>query len=150
MTAGVTGLEHFLVRAKDIEQTKTFYVDLLGLREGFREPFPFPGYWLYLGDVPCVHLVGTDTSDAGRQGYLSEELTGRGEQADTMTGTGAIDHLGFHASGLETFRHRLGERGVAFRERVVGKLTQLFLEDPNGITIELNFVTSDEQANVPG
>ena len=144
MTTTITGLEHFLVRANDIEATKDFYVDLLGLREGLREPFPFPGYWLYLGDVPCVHLVGTDMGDAGRQGYLAENIEGRGADADKMVGTGAIDHLGFQATGLAPLRDKLQQQGVEFRERIVGKLTQIFLEDPNGITIELNFVTADE------
>ena len=141
----VTGLEHYLVRAKDIEATKDFYTEMLGLTEGWREPFPFPGYWLYLGDVPCVHLVGIDPDDQGRQGYLSEGIEGRGDQADAMHGTGAIDHLGFQATGLSHYRDQFQSRGVNFRERVVGKLTQLFVEDPNGITIELNFVTADEQ-----
>ncbi|MGB7299618.1 MAG: VOC family protein [Burkholderiaceae bacterium] len=140
----ITGLEHFLVRAKDIEQTREFYVSQLGLREGFREPFPFPGYWLYLDDVPCVHLVATDMGDAGRQGYLAEDIAGRGSDADQMHGTGAIDHMGFHATGLAQYRKRFQESGVNFRERVVGKLTQLFVEDPNGVTIELNFVTDQE------
>lgn len=140
----VTGLEHYLVRAKDIEQTKAFYVDMLGLKEGFREPFPFPGYWLYLGDVPCVHLVGTDMGDAGRTGYLAENIDGRGADADAMKGTGAIDHLGFRATGLSAYRQHFEKTAVNFRERVVGELTQLFVEDPNGITIELNFVTADE------
>jgi len=140
----VTGLEHYLVRAKDIEETKAFYVDTLGLKEGFREPFPFPGYWLYLGKVPCVHLVGTDMGDGGRTGYLAENLEGRGADADAMKGTGAIDHLGFQATGLSDYRNHFEKTAVNFRERVVGELTQLFVEDPNGITIELNFVTANE------
>lgn len=37
-------LNHFLVRADDLESTRDFYVDLLGLRVGARPPFEFPGY----------------------------------------------------------------------------------------------------------
>lgn len=143
----ITGLEHFLVRTHDIEQTKNFYTALLGLHEGYREPFPFPGYWLYLGDVPVVHLVGTAMGDAARQGYLAENQAGRGSDADAMTGTGAIDHMGFTAQGLAAYRERFEQTNTNFRERVVGKLTQLFVEDPNGITIELNFLNDDEQAD---
>ena len=40
--------EHVLILANDLEKTKDFYVDLLGLTNGYRPDFPFPGYWLYL------------------------------------------------------------------------------------------------------
>ena len=48
--------EHVLIIAKDLEATKNFYVDIVGLSVGKRPDFGFPGYWLYLGDTPCVHL----------------------------------------------------------------------------------------------
>jgi hypothetical protein len=45
------------------------------------------------------------------------------------------------ACGLEDHRARLDERGIALRERdVPGQpLHQLFLADPDGVTIEINF-----------
>ena len=141
----ITKLEHYLVRTRDLEGTKRFYTDLLGLKEGWRAPFPFPGYWLYIGDTPCVHLVAVD-NDSARADYLSENVAGRGADGDQMQGTGALDHLGFRASGLQESLARLKAGGVEPRVREVGELTQVFFEDPNSITIELNFVTADEMS----
>ncbi len=85
----VNKLEHFLVRAADLAATKAFYVTVLGLRDGDRPSFPFPGHWLYLGDSPCVHLVGT-AADASRSDYLDD--AGR---AEVEVGSGAVDHIAF-------------------------------------------------------
>ena len=42
--------EHVLILADDLKKTKEFYVDLLGLKDGYRPDFPFPGHWLYLNE----------------------------------------------------------------------------------------------------
>src|SRR5215218_10913014 len=53
----LTKLEHVLVLTEDIEATRDFYRDALGLEQGERPPLEFPGYWLYAGGVPCVHVA---------------------------------------------------------------------------------------------
>ena len=45
--------EHVLILADDLKKTKEFYVDLLGLKDGYRPDFPFPGHWLYLS---LIHI----------------------------------------------------------------------------------------------
>lgn len=136
----LSSLDHFLVRTGHLDGTKKFYTEILGLEVGWRAPFPFPGYWLYLGGVPCVHLVGVG-EDAARKDYLGEEETGRASQS----GTGAIDHLGFRATDLTWFMRHFEENGIKYRKRSVEGLVQVFIEDPNGITIELNFDASTEE-----
>ncbi len=126
-------LDHFLVRAADLAATKAFYEDVLGLSSGHRPPFPFPGEWLYLGDSPCVHLVDV-SDDAARSAYLDD-----GGAAEAAAGSGAVDHISFRASDLDGMLERLEALGVAVRRRDVPGLKQLFIEDPNGITIELTF-----------
>ena len=51
-------LQHFTIEPADLERTKDFYVDVLGLAVGDRPPLGFPGYWLYSGGVATVHLLG--------------------------------------------------------------------------------------------
>ena len=51
-------LNHYTINARDLEATKKFYTDVVGLAVGDRPPLDFPGYWLYCGGVPTVHLVG--------------------------------------------------------------------------------------------
>ena len=55
----VKTFEHVLILADDVEKTKDFYVNILGLEVGYRPDFPFKGYWLYLKDnkTACIHLA---------------------------------------------------------------------------------------------
>jgi catechol 2,3-dioxygenase-like lactoylglutathione lyase family enzyme len=56
-------LNHYTIRVRDLEETKDFYCNVVGLTVGERPPLPFPGYWLYCGGVPVVHLVGLRAED---------------------------------------------------------------------------------------
>ena len=91
---------------------------------------------MYCGDKDVIHIIGIDPADkAGLVEYLGDR------EETTLTGTGAIDHLAFMAEDLDSMRARLKAEGIASREREVPLLgmRQIFLEDPNGVTIELNF-----------
>ena len=57
----VTELNHYFVRANDLEKTKDFYCDVLGLQVMPRPTFPFPGYWLGANGKIQVHM-GQDLS----------------------------------------------------------------------------------------
>jgi catechol 2,3-dioxygenase-like lactoylglutathione lyase family enzyme len=56
-------------------------------------------------------------------------------------GTGSFDHVAFRGDDFQAMRARLQEAGVAFKERVVpgGQLSQLFVPDPEGVLVEINF-----------
>jgi catechol 2,3-dioxygenase-like lactoylglutathione lyase family enzyme len=133
-------LDHYSIRTTKLDETRRFYVDIIGLTDGQRPPFDFPGAWLYNGGVSVVHIVGIDPDDSsGLIAYLGDKGA-----ADT-TGTGTIDHVAFIATGLADMRARLVTHRLAHRERRVPELDlhQLFLEDPNGVTIELNYPATE-------
>lgn len=132
----LTRLDHFSIRTTDVDGTRDFFVRVLGMESGERPPFKFPGAWLYCAGKDVIHIIGIDPSD---KSGLVEYLGDRDEGA--LTGTGAIDHLAFMADDIEGMRARLKAEGIAAREREVPLLgvRQIFLEDPNGVTIELNF-----------
>ena len=133
-------LAHYSVRTTRLKASRHFYVDVLGFREGFRPPFDFPGLWLYKGDDEAqygvVHIIGIDPD--APQG-LVEYLGDKSEAS--LHGSAAIDHLAFLATDLPDMRRRLQQAGLGFRERTVPSigLHQLFVEDPSGVTIELNY-----------
>ena len=135
----IAKLGHYAIRVRDLDASLAFYTQVLGLKAGFRPPFDFPGAWLYLGDdvadYGTVHLV----AEAAGSGDLAAYLGDRSGQADV--GSGAVDHIAFRALGFRSMRARLEQLAVAFRERQVPALglRQIFVEDPSGITIELNF-----------
>lgn len=141
-------LNHFSIRTLDMDATQTFYSKVLGLSSGPRPPFPFPGYWMYAGSHDhianaVVHIIGMDKNDPeGLKKYLGER------DVSSMQGSGAVDHIAFFATGLETMLKHLKGINVTFRERTVPSigLHQLFLDDPTGIVIELNYPEAESTA----
>lgn len=131
-------LGHFSVRTSHLEESKRFYVEILGLHIGYRPPLDFPGYWLYQGgdeaDFGVVHIIGTGGDGPGLVAYL-------GDRKETEQGTGALDHLAFLADDIDEFRERLDNNGIAYQQRDLPGLglRQLFFSDPSGLTIEMNF-----------
>jgi catechol 2,3-dioxygenase-like lactoylglutathione lyase family enzyme len=135
-------LEHILVQTKDMEATKRWYVEVLGMRAGYTPDFKFPVCWLYIGEQDVIHVTegGANTS-ANRQAYL-------GQQSEAESGTGVIDHIAFRATGLRETLERLRRLSVDFKERQVDDqgLYQVFFFDPNGIKVELNFMADEAVA----
>jgi catechol 2,3-dioxygenase-like lactoylglutathione lyase family enzyme len=130
----VRALEHVTIRCAQRQRTRDFYVELMGLTEGARPDFPFRGHWLYLGGVPVIHLV--EAADSG--GAWGRDVA---DVYDAAAGTGAFDHVAFQGDDFDAMRALLQEAGLTFRERVVpgGALKQLFVPDPEGVLVEINF-----------
>ena len=124
-------LQHVNIRCADAERSRDFYVDIMGLTEGPRPPFASRGYWLYLGTEPIVHLV---------QKPAGEPVRG--------PGTGDLDHIAFTGHALDAFKSVLSTAGVAFREQIVPRdnTVQIFVVDPDGVQLELNFSTPNAAA----
>lgn len=143
----INKLAHFSLRTADLEASRRFYTHVLGFKEGYRPAFNFPGLWLYRGgdedDFGVVHLIGIDRNDPrGLVDYLGDK-----EEA-ALRGSAAVDHLAFLATDLRGMRDILRRENLAFRERTVPDLGlhQVFLEDPSGVTIELNFPAAEAQS----
>jgi len=127
-------LNHYFVRANDLEATRAFYVEVLGFEEMPRPDFPFPGHWLGVGGKIQVHM--------GPHAIPNRETYYLGTPANAATDqTGVVDHIAFLATAPEEFIERFRARGLAFRPRHLpdSNLYQLFVRDPNGLMIELNF-----------
>ena len=50
-------LDHVTIETRDAPGMIGFLEAVLGVREGYRPPFPSPGHWLYLDDRPVIHLA---------------------------------------------------------------------------------------------
>lgn len=129
----LTKMEHYLVLTKDLDATRDFYCRVLGFKDGFRPPLGFPGYWLYLGPTPCIHVAEWETYTA----HSNE----RGIPVSTPgEGTGAFDHIAFVATDYDELIASLDRNGLQPFRNVThpSGLRQVFLLDPNGIKIEVN------------
>ena len=121
-------LDHVLVLTDDLEATRAFYCDVLGLEAGERPPLEFPGYWLYLDGAPCLHV-------AERAAYEAHAATLGLSSQET-----AVDHVAFAAEGYDRLAARLFAEGVetVTNDVPAAGFRQLFVTDPNGVRIELN------------
>lgn len=116
-------LEHFTLECADLETTRKFYCDLLGLTSGFRPQMDFPGHWLYCGGVPVVHLMKREAQDRPK------------------VTTGRLDHIAFKSEDPEATLALLRQHDVSYTENKLWDigLLQVFVHDPDGLQVELNF-----------
>ena len=143
----LSSLDHCSIRAVKLKETHDFYKDLLGMIDGERPDFDFPGNWLYVDGRPVIHLVGVDPDDpSGLIAYLGGDVDAA--KLDGSGGSGAFDHVAFRAREPEKLMALPKARNIGFRERKVPDLDlfQIFIEDPNGITVELNYFADEKAA----
>lgn len=128
-------LQHILIQTTDLEGTKDWWVDVLGLEVGPHPDFRVPVYWLYLNGRDVLHVT------TGGPGISENRKRYAGQESEATYGSGVVDHVAFHASGLAGTMAHLESRGIAFKRRQIAaqNLYQIFLTDPNGVKVELNF-----------
>jgi catechol 2,3-dioxygenase-like lactoylglutathione lyase family enzyme len=145
-------VDHYSIRTRDLERSQRFYTEVIGLTAGPRPPFDFPGFWLYSGEPPSdlhnparnyglVHLMGWNPDKPS----TLDAYVGARPAAKLEGGTGSLDHVAFAATGREAMLARCLEHGIDFIERSVPLLglIQVFIQDPDGVTLELNVPASE-------
>lgn len=128
----LVALEHCTIRTTRLAETHRFFEDVLGLKAGPRPPLKMAGFWLYIGETPVIHLM-----EVGER-YKQDPF---GQLLQQEEGSGALDHIAFRAQDLGSFLQRLQEHHIEYRRASIPEigLEQVFVKDPNGIMIELNF-----------
>jgi catechol 2,3-dioxygenase-like lactoylglutathione lyase family enzyme len=128
MSVGV--LDHFNIRTRDLGATVRFYEDVLGLEKGPRPNFAFPGAWMYSEGRAVVHLVDISPTDEAQK-----------------PDSGVVHHVAFVSRDFKGMKQKLQTKGFEFESREVpgGDLWQIFVRDPNGVMIELNYETAKEK-----
>jgi catechol 2,3-dioxygenase-like lactoylglutathione lyase family enzyme len=129
MSVGV--LDHFNIRTRQLADTVHFYEDVMGLEKGPRPNFAFPGAWMYSEGKAVVHIVDISKTDEQQK-----------------PDSGVVHHVAFVSRGFDGMKQRLQSQGFPFDARQVpgGELWQIFVNDPNGVMIELNYEASKEQS----
>ena len=113
-----------LVAEKDLVlKLRDFYCDVVGLAEGFRPAFERFGFWLYIGDKDVLHLITPKDGD------------GRSPQKSSF------DHVAFRTADYLAVLKKLKKLNVPFDEKLIPGMSahQIFLRDPAGNRVELNF-----------
>jgi catechol 2,3-dioxygenase-like lactoylglutathione lyase family enzyme len=128
----VTALDHVNIQTLDVAGTAQFFTDVLDLRAA---P-PFPGAdmrqvtWMFDTDGrPVVHITSPGMTFAGDPAPVAG------------SSTGALHHVAFACTGHGAMLARLEQLGLAFRVRDIAAigLRQIFVTEPNGVLLELNY-----------
>ncbi len=118
-------LDHITIRTRDLPGTRAFFLKVFDELEERARPkaiHRIPGHWLYAGDKPIIHLIGS-------RGY------------GTDNGVEAYDHAGIHLDGYSAFRARLEALGIRYSTMDLEELDErrLFFRTPSGPLIEAVF-----------
>ena len=117
--------DHFTLVTDRLDETQAFY-EAFGFRVGPRPDIPIDGLWMYLGDHPSLHILVTGRMPEPRRGVL--------------------DHMAYRAANLPEVCATLKSMGVRYSLRKMAPPLddwQMFFDDPNGVTVEFDFVGSE-------
>lgn len=119
----IQAVDHINIVTHRLEETRDFFLRVMGLTEGFRPAFESEGYWFYAGDRAVVHI-----QQAARPVGPSE--------------ASALNHFAFRVTDFDGMLARLDRHGVAYEPMTVPgtAIRQAFLHDPNGVRLELSFI----------
>jgi glyoxylase I family protein len=135
----IESLHHVSIPVSDIERSKRFYGETLGLEALTRPPFDFPGAWFQLGPHQALHLIVHPHSTF---------RTGKG-----------VDSRDIHyAIRVKSYREALQYlRAKGFREdagetdllkmrtnpHATAGFPQIYIQDPDRNVIEINAESLD-------
>ena len=142
----VRRLDHCNLLTTDLAGTVAFYTELLEMKIG-----PPPSgdmsrtVWIYDDEGgPILHVQSVDPSQPEakfadirkRLGDFIDNL-----DLDRLKDTGSIQHVAFKCVGHDRVKQRCEEQGIKLRMNLVQRtgLRQIFIQDPNGVILELNF-----------
>lgn len=118
-------MDHFTIVTDRLAESLEFYA-MLGLSSGPRPDFGVGGAWLYVGDHPVLHIVETGKMPEPRRGVL--------------------DHMAFFAEDFVSVAERVVAASLTYRVIRTPRpfsLWQMFLFDPNGVEVELDFAPEE-------
>jgi catechol 2,3-dioxygenase-like lactoylglutathione lyase family enzyme len=135
-------IQHVGLVVSDLERSRRFYADALGLEEVPRPPnFTFAGAWFRFGGTE-IHLLAEAHTTGG---------AGQGE-VGAGAAYGLTSHVAFEVDDLDGACSRLAAHGVPLDGGPMPRgdgFMQAFLRDPDGYVLELFEHTGDDQSDAP-
>jgi catechol 2,3-dioxygenase-like lactoylglutathione lyase family enzyme len=123
----VQSLDHVTIVVRDLERSRKFYVDGLGMRQVSRPGFSFDGRWFQAGATQ-IHLI------------LEHEQSGPAGRPAELGRTSRAHHFAFLVDDAHAAEKRLEEMGYELISRTKARpdgAAQVFVSDPDGHIVEL-------------
>lgn len=124
----VKTLDHVTLVVQDLEQSRRFYCDLLGMQEIERPGFSFDGKWFQAGATQIHLILEHDESGPAGEDRAAQKKSSRNH------------HFAFEVQDAEAAATVLERRGAAIvsglKTRPDGAV-QVFVNDPDGYVVEL-------------
>jgi catechol 2,3-dioxygenase-like lactoylglutathione lyase family enzyme len=141
-------LEHYNIRTLDLAATIRFYEDIIGLKSGPYPGEPGRGAWIYdERDIPVVHVMSLESGNDEMALKFTRDRFDKLSPGQAMetSGSGALDHVAFRCEDYDGFVARLEAQGLPYHAVSFPDfhLRQIFVNDPSGVTCELNFLKQD-------
>lgn len=132
----VRTLDHVNIRSADVPGTTAFFRDILGLEAGIAPGAESidQGCWIYdPAGRPIIHI------GAAKARYPSDAML----PFAPASGSGAVHHVALECDDAQGMQARLEAAGHAVlrKDYPEAGLCQLFVQEANGILLELNFRT---------
>ncbi len=111
---------HISLHVSNLQKSRHFYVQLLGMEEVPRPAFSFNGAWLSMGNGHLLHLIeGKD--------YETKSSNRGNHFAFSNSDVNSLEKL-FLSRGIEVISNKIRVDGIR----------QLFIKDPDGYFIEFS------------
>lgn len=128
MAIQVRQIDHVTLVVKDLEVSRKFYVNVLGMEEVPRPGFRFPGLWFQAGSTQ-IHLIGEHDESGPAKVFVPEECS-----------ISRTRHFAFEVDDALAAKAELDQLGIEIvagpKSRPDGP-TQMYVMDPDRNLVEL-------------
>jgi glyoxylase I family protein len=131
---GSAALHHVSIPVTDVDRSRAFYREILGLREIDRPPFDFPGAWFAVGDGQ-LHLIGGSRNPTLRQhkGVDSRDVHFAVRVRSYRDALASLESQGYRADA-----DAVDPKVMLVRPRPTAGFPQIYILDPDRHVIEIN------------
>ena len=129
----IASIHHVSLVVTDLERSRTFYREILGLREIERPNFSFPGAWFAVGDAQQLHLIVHPHSTFREgKGLDTRDLHFAARVSDYWATVEFLRGKGYREDAEDDFRK------IIVNPKATAGFPQMYILDPDRHVIEIN------------